>query len=149
MCHCFRALCVGGLLSGMLTAVVSAESEQDAPKQAVAKKTAARQSTPQMDVLSIVNQKRAQRGLYPFNFDPRLTATAEFKSQNRARRRCTGHDGSSLNGARTEGVGYAHGQSHLPMRFQACHLYSKSYRNAGAAIAYDNSGRAYYTLLLR
>lgn len=149
MCHCLRVLFVSGWVGGVLTAVAAAQSASDEPQPATKKPPAVRQSTHRVDALSIVNQKRAQRGLYPFSFDPRLTATAEFKSQNRARRRCTGHDGTSMNGARTEGVGYAHGQSQLPMRFQACHLYSNSYRNAGAAIAYDNCGRAYYTLLLR
>ena len=99
--------------------------------------------------LAIVNQKRSRRGLYPLNFDPQLTAAAQFKSHNRASRRITGHDGTSMCGARTEGVGYASGQSNLAGRFQTCHLYTTSYRNAGAGIAYDSCGRAYYTLLLR
>ncbi len=100
------------------------------------------------DVLNIVNSKRRSRGLSPLMFDPTLTSVAVRKSQLRAMRRVTGHDGSSRGGARVEGVGYAHG-GNLASRFSTCYLYSSGYRYGGAAIAYDGSGRAYYTLLLR
>jgi len=98
--------------------------------------------------LSIVNQKRARRGLPALAFDGTLTSVAQRKSQHRANRRMTGHDGSHRGGARVEGVGYAYG-GNLPSRFSTCYLYSTGYRYAGAAIAYDTGGRAYYTLLLR
>ena len=101
------------------------------------------------DALAIVNQRRAARGLYPLSFDPTLASTAQYKSQARANRRMSGHDGSNKAGAMAEGVGYAYGSGNLNNRFQTCHLYSTGYRSAGAAIAYDSRGAAYFTLLLR
>ena len=101
------------------------------------------------DALAVVNQKRQQAGLYPFQYDPTLTSVAQQKSMNRASRRMTGHDGLPKGGARVEGVGYAYGSQNLMGRFHTCYLYSRGYRSAGAAVAYDGSGRAYYTLLLR
>ncbi len=99
-------------------------------------------------LLSVINQKRRRSGLRPLMLDPQLSQIAQNKSSNRARRRITGHDGSSRGGARVEGVGYAYG-GNLTQRFNTCYMYSNGYTYAGAGIAYDNSGRAYYTLLLR
>jgi uncharacterized protein YkwD len=101
-----------------------------------------------MGALAIVNQRRATRGLYALSYDPSLAAAAQRKSQNRASRRNSGHDGSS-SGARAEGVGFASGGGDLARRFNTCHLYSSGYRSAGAAVAYDGRGAAYFTLLLR
>lgn len=101
------------------------------------------------DALSVVNQKRRQAGLYPFQFDPVLSSVAQQKSMTRASRRITGHDGLPKGGAAVEGVGNAYGYHNLLGRFHTCYLYSRGYRSAGAAVAFDGSGRAYYTLLLR
>jgi uncharacterized protein YkwD len=99
--------------------------------------------------LAIVNRKRLRAGLYELQFDPMLTNVAQQKSNIRANRRITGHDGSHKGGARVEGVGHAYGYGDLNSRFNTCYLFSTGYRNAGAAVSYDSSGRAYYTLLLR
>ena len=101
------------------------------------------------DVLTVVNQKRRRSGLRELIMDPVLTAAAQRKSSYRSARRITGHDGSSKAGARVEGVGYAYGQGNSLQRFNTCYLYSNGYTYAGAAVAHDASGRAYYTLLLR
>lgn len=101
------------------------------------------------DVLFVVNQRRRAAGLTELMADPQLMTVAQSKSQNRAQRRITGHDGSHRGGAAVEGVGYSMGGGDLTHRFSTCYLYSTGYRYAGAGIAYDNSGRAYYTLLLR
>jgi hypothetical protein len=102
-----------------------------------------------MDALAIVNQRRAARGLYPLSYDPALATAAQRKSQNRAQRRRSGHDGTNKGGARAEGVGMASGGGDLSSRFHTCHMYSRGYRRAGAAVAYDGRGSAYFTLLLR
>ena len=61
-------------------------------------------NTPIMDaMLSIVNNKRRRAGLYDFQFDPSLTEVAQRKSNIRASRRITGHEGSHKGGARAEG----------------------------------------------
>lgn len=99
-------------------------------------------------ILDVVNQKRRRSGLSALAYDAELTRIAKNKSDIRANRRMTGHDGSSYGSARVEGVGYAYG-GNLTNRFNTCYLYANGYRSAGAAISYDNSGRAYYTLLLR
>lgn len=129
--------------------VISSTPAQGQPAQTVSY-AAPVVSTPAStsSVLMIVNNKRRNRGLPALAFDPTLTSVAQRKSQNRASRRNTGHDGSHRGGARVEGVGYAYG-GNLPAKFSTCYLYSTGYRYAGAAIAYDRSGRAYYTLLLR
>jgi hypothetical protein len=101
------------------------------------------------EVLTIVNRKRMRAGLYALQMDPSLMMVARQKSMNRANRRITGHDNLPKGGASVEGVGYAHGYSDLGSQFNTCYLYSTGYRRAGAAISYDGSGRAYYTLLLR
>ena len=100
------------------------------------------------DLLSVVNQKRRRSGLSALMFDGELSRIAQNKSNIRANRRITGHEGSGRGRARVEGVGYAYG-GNLTQRFNTCYLYANGYSHAGAAIAYDNSGRAYYTLLLR
>ncbi len=104
---------------------------------------------PYSNALTVVNQKRRRAGLRELIMDPVLTATAQRKSAYRSARRITGHDGSSKAGARVEGVGYAYGQGNSLERFNTCYLYSNGYTYAGAAVAHDSSGRAYYTLLLR
>ena len=120
--------------------------QQGVPVQTVSYNAA---PTGMNNVLAIVNRKRRRAGLYELQFDPSLMSVAQQKSMIRANRRITGHDGSHKGGAAVEGVGYAHGYSDLNSQFNTCYLYSTGYRRAGAAIAYDNSGRAYYTLLLR
>ena len=107
-------------------------------------------NTPIADAaLSIVNRKRRRAGLYDLQFDPTLTEVAQRKSNIRASRRITGHEGSYKGGARAEGVGHASGYSDLYSRFNTCYLYSRGYHYAGAAVSFDSGGRAYYTLLLR
>ncbi|MEM7312855.1 MAG: CAP domain-containing protein [Planctomycetota bacterium] len=100
-------------------------------------------------ILSVVNQKRARAGLPALRYDPTLTSVAQRKSYYRASRRITGHDGTNMGGARVEGVGWGMGNQGGSNGFNTCYLYSNGYSSCGAAIAYDNSGRAYYTLLLR
>ncbi len=99
--------------------------------------------------LAVINQRRRSAGLSELLPDPQLMAVAQTKSQLRANRRMTGHDGSHRGGAAVEGVGFAMGGGDLTGRFSTCYLYSSGYRYAGAGVAYDGSGRAYYTLLLR
>lgn len=99
--------------------------------------------------LDIVNSKRAQRGLYPLAYDGTLTARAIQKSNHRAHYHITGHDRSNMAGARVEGVGHSYGYRDPAQAFTSCYLYSSGFRSAGAAISYDRSGRAYYTLLLK
>ena len=99
-------------------------------------------------ILDVVNSKRARAGLPALSFDAGLTQIAQSKSNIRANRGITGHDSSSRGHARVEGVGYAYG-GNLTQRFNTCYLYSNGFSHAGAAIAYDRSGRAFYTLLLR
>jgi len=99
-------------------------------------------------VLDVVNSKRSRSGLPALIMDAGLTQIAQSKSNNRANRGITGHDNMSRGHARVEGVGYAYG-GNLTERFNTCYLYSNGYSHAGAAISYDRSGRAFYTLLLR
>lgn len=99
-------------------------------------------------ILDIVNQKRRRSGLSALQLDVGLEQIAQSKSNIRANRRITGHDNSHRGNARVEGVGHAYG-GNLSQRFNTCYLYSNGFSHAGAAIAYDNSGQAYYTLLLR
>jgi uncharacterized protein YkwD len=100
-------------------------------------------------IVSVVNQKRARAGLSALRYDPSLMSVAQRKSYYRASRGITGHDGSSMGGARVEGVGWGTGSQGGSNGFNTCYLYSNGYSTCGAAVAYDNSGRAYYTLLLR
>ena len=106
-------------------------------------------SSDQMNVLMVVNEKRRRSGLAPLMFDAALANVAQRKSNLRANRGITGHDGSNMGGASVEGVGYSYGQANPVQGFNTCYLYSNGYRSAGCAVSYDANRRAYYTLLLR
>lgn len=93
--------------------------------------------------LARLNARRASVGLFALQEDAHLTAVAISKSNHRASRRITNHDGSSLAGARGEGVGWGSGQ------FHTCYWNTRSHRLAGAATSYDVAGRPYHTLLVR
>ena len=93
--------------------------------------------------LQRLNIRRARLGLYALVEDPGLTVVAVTKSRHRARCRIMGHDGSAMWGARGEGVGCGSGE------FHTCYWSTRSHRFAGAATAYDASGRSYHTLLVR
>ena len=93
--------------------------------------------------LQRLNIRRARLGLYALVEDPGLTVVAVTKSRHRARCRIMGHDGSAMWGARGEGVGCGSGE------FHTCYWSTRSHRFAGAATAYDASGRPYHTLLVR
>lgn len=93
--------------------------------------------------LANLNARRARVGLFALAEDPSLTMLAVSKSNHRASRRITGHDGSGFPGARGEGVGWGSGE------FHTCYWDTRSHRVAGAATAYDTAGRPYHTLLVR
>lgn len=103
------------------------------------------------DALTVVNKKRADRGLYPFIRDAALDILCEEITYTRGIKLHNGHLRNSMYSklARAEGVGWNSSIDRDGSEFYTCFLYTRQYRTAAAKYCIDDSGRTFYTLILK
>lgn len=121
-------------------AVAAAASQQPLRAAAAAGKSAA------SNVLGVLNNQRARRGLASLSPDPALQAVAERRAQQMAASGHKNHPPGSFAPGRYEGVGWS--SSFSPSGVSACFTDDPRMRAAGAAMAVGRDG-VYFAVVYR
>ena len=114
--------------------------------QPVQTPTLTRSSSGARNVLDMLNNQRARRGLGSLQYDPQLQVVAERRASRMAASGQKGHPSGSFAPGRYEGVGW--NSSYSPSGVSACFTSDPRMRAAGAAMVSGRDG-VYFCVVYR